>query len=70
MVGEQIRAELHRPLEGDRNWVVTQQGDFTLRYNPEHMARVAAERARLRVEEDIRNFRRIRNRRRNDLALS
>lgn len=64
MLGEQIRSELHRPLGGDRRFVTRQQGEFTLRSCPEHVAHVLAEKARLRVEEDVRNYRRMLNRRR------
>jgi hypothetical protein len=59
MLGDHIRLELGRPLEGDRHFVRVEQGDFTLRHHPEHIAVVMAERARLRVEEDLRNYRRM-----------
>lgn len=65
-----VRRDMEQTLEGDRNWITSRRGDFVVRHNPEHVARVRAEKARLRVEEDIRNFRRLRNRRRNDLVLS
>lgn len=70
MIGDHIRNELRRPLEGDRNWISVQLGEFLVRQNPEHIARIACERSRLRVQEDIRNFRRTLNRRRCDLVLS
>lgn len=67
MVGDLIRAELQKSLDGDRNWIRTERKDGTvIRVNPEHIARVMAERARQRVEQDIALFRRTLNRRRND----
>lgn len=62
MIGEQIRAELSRPLEGDRRWIRTDDGLFTHRFNPEHLALVMAERARVRVEQDVILFRRYHTR--------
>jgi len=69
MVGDLIRAQLRRPLEGDRRFVSEQRGQFLVRVNPEHLADVLAERHRRRVQEDIANFRRSLNRDRNLGAL-
>jgi hypothetical protein len=59
MIGQQILSELGRPLEGDRRFVRSQHGDFTLRFNPEHIGETRAEKARLAVEQDVANFRRM-----------
>ncbi len=69
MIGDNIRAELHRPLEGDRNWIRLEHGPFVHRQNPEHLARVVSEKARLRVAADIAMFRSTLNRRRCDSML-
>ena len=61
MIGDRIRAELHRPLEGDRRYVREQRGQFTIRMHPEHLAAVMVERARVRVQTDITNYRRFLN---------
>lgn len=70
MIGQQIRDELRRPLEGDRDWIRREERGFVHRVNPEHLARVHSAKIKARVEEDVRNFRRSLNRRRNDLVLS
>jgi ribosome biogenesis protein Nip4 len=66
MIGEAIRAELRRPLEGDRRFVHTTQvaswdraGYFVVRHHPEHIAAVLAEKARIRVQEDVAAYRRL-----------
>lgn len=35
--------DLHRPLEGPRNFVTDQRGPFTLRMDPEHVALAVCE---------------------------
>lgn len=69
MIGEAIRAELRRPLEGDRRWVHetrpatwSKAGYFVHRRHPEHIAAVLAEKARQRVLVDLAAFRALRNR--------
>lgn len=70
MLGDIIRGDLRRPLEGDRNWLRREEGPFVHRVNPEHISRTRAAKAAIHVEEDLRNFRLRFNRRRNDLVLS
>jgi hypothetical protein len=65
MVGNHIRAELQRPLEGNRRIVTEQRGQFTLRIDPEHVAQALAARRMERVLEDIARFRVWTNRTRN-----
>lgn len=69
MIGDSIRAELSRSLEGDRRWVMEQRGEFLVRWNPEHLGEVMATRARQRVDADIAAFRASRNRESNRRAL-
>jgi hypothetical protein len=59
MVNQQLVAALGRPLEGDRRYVRTQVGQFVIREHPELLGEIFAEKARLRVEEDVRNYRRV-----------
>jgi hypothetical protein len=70
MIGDQIRAELGRPLEGDRRWIRMEEGPFVHRVHPEHIALVKKAKVRARVDEDIRNFRRMLNLRRNAEMLA
>lgn len=69
MIGTQLRAELSRPLRGDSRWIRWEDGPFVHRAHPEHLSRIRAEKARVAVEQDILNFRRLMTRTNNALRF-
>lgn len=65
MVGNHIRAELQRPLEGPRHFVHEQRGPYLLRMAPEHVAESVVAIRRRELLSNIAAFRRILLRRSN-----
>jgi hypothetical protein len=59
MTNDHLAEQLGQPLEGDRCFVRTTRGKFTLRHHPEHLATIKAEKARLRVQADVTAYRRM-----------